>query len=96
MGMGNWLAGVGGQAVMARAALPKLTPQQIKERAAREAYARQYRQATAFLMTSERATPPRASTVRRMIRCLTAGGPSVRGARIMRGGAWAHPTKCRG
>jgi len=60
-----------------------------------EAYAKFYRQAAAMLMNSPRATPPRPSTIRRMMRLLVAKGPITQGARIQRGGAWVHPTKSR-
>jgi plasmid stabilization system protein ParE len=63
--------------------------------AARLAYAQLWRQATAMLMTGPKATPPRSSTVRRMIRLLVAKGPHTQGARIERNGKWVHPTKSR-
>jgi hypothetical protein len=66
-----------------------------KGAAEREMEARLFRQARAFLMTSDRATPPRWNTMRRMIRLMAANGPVTRGARIQRGEAWVHPTKAR-
>src|SRR3990167_2785891 len=95
MGLGNWLAGVGGQAVMARAALPKLTPQQIKDRARKQAAYELACFARDTLMNGPRATPPRWSTIRRMMRVIVAKGPLTQGARILRNGKWVHPTKSR-
>lgn len=55
----------------------------------------QYFEARAALMTGPQATPPRASTVRRMVRLIAADGPRHKGALIKDkyGEGYIHPTK---
>lgn len=53
----------------------------------------QYLEARAALMTGPQATPPRASTVRRMVRLIAAGGPRHKGALVPYKGGYIHPTK---
>lgn len=68
----------------------------VKQRAAREEreYQAAYAHAAGLLMTSETATRPRPSTVRRMLRLLGRNGPRTRGALIQVGPkTYAHPTK---
>jgi hypothetical protein len=62
---------------------------------AHERYVRAVSFARDALMTGPLATPPRWSTIRRMMRVLAAGGPSTQGARIKIGDKWEHPTKHR-
>lgn len=101
MGLGNYFtrplaALLNSSVVLARdVPMPDSDKQKIADRAARAAYEKAFRQATAMLMTGPRATPPRRNTVLRMMRLLRAGGPSIKGALIKRGDVLWHPTKGR-
>lgn len=86
------LAALGSTALLARH-VPELHKKLSKQQIAEIEFQRQYAIAERFLMNGPQATRPRPSTVRRMMRCLKNGGPSIHGAVIKRGRYWVHPTK---